>query len=1074
MVADANIQALLTIRDLATRAITSFEQRAGQAAKRTEDAFRRTDRAADGLRRTFRSLAVAAAAFFGARQAIRAIGDFESGLIAVRKTTDLAGEELRQLGDDIIRLGQVTPRPIVELLSIAEAAGRVGVRGRDNIVAFVEAIARLGVSTDLAGEEAVIALSRILTASREPQSEVGRLGSVIARLGDNIQGSERPIAEMALELAKATAQFGLTSTELTGLSAALVDMGQRANASRTAFQDTFNTLDQAARRGGAAMAELTRITGQSQEEFARLFAADRVGALLAFVDGLARISKQGENVVVSLERLGLADDRLSAIIQTLVSRNDRLRSILALAADEQERNTKLTTESGLAFESLNSSIQRVSNALVTAAEKAGDAGLLGVLKGLLQSVGDGILILSGMSDSLERVTLGAKLATGAIVAFIAAVSIAALRAIVGQFAALALLLPKLAAGIRTLTRSVRELDAATKSTIAGFIASLAITAALSLGFNAISASAQDAGQTIEEVGEKAEELSDKLTLLRDLREIDVGVAILGPIGDDLAVFERAEQLVSGLRARFEDLRSSGGTLTLVELTESLRVVNSLARELSRQLETGLKGATEEGRASILTLLTEVNKLRDALIAAKDSTEGVTPALSEAGQAVKDITSQLSEENRFLLLAGDAADRYGRFKKAIIAFLSLEQAERESLGPALEREIALNERLNAALDLRTALAKLSTELEGRGAADRERAFRRQVDQIAELARIAGFSATQIEAGRAALQRLFDESKRDIAIRSATESLQDFIRSVKEETDAARIRHRLRGEDAERIEFEIELQRRLNEARRAGVDITELERQAREAFEERPIQAGFDGDEEDPVRFLDETLKRATRTRQVIADVAAGAKLAFEEGFFQVMQRGFTDLEGAVKDFARIFIAEIQRIIAAQLAARLVGTLTGAILGDDGGGGETGGGASTEAQGISFQEAQGALIDRGRIIPFQRGGVIGRRTLFPLADGRRALAGESGPEGILPLARTPSGDLGVQVAGRQSGAVSINYAPTIVVEGGGGREDVVPEIERLLRQDRERFEKTMTERLLTSSALRRTVKRTARRA
>ena len=49
--------------------------------------------------------------------------------------------------------------------------------------------------------------------------------------------------------------------------------------------------------------------------------------------------------------------------------------------------------------------------------------------------------------------------------------------------------------------------------------------------------------------------------------------------------------------------------------------------------------------------------------------------------------------------------------------------------------------------------------------------------------------------------------------------------------------------------------------------------------------------------------------------------------------------------------------------------------------------------------------GAIKPFAAGGVIGTPTYFPLAAGGLGLAGEAGPEAILPLARGRDGRLGV---------------------------------------------------------------------
>lgn len=66
------------------------------------------------------------------------------------------------------------------------------------------------------------------------------------------------------------------------------------------------------------------------------------------------------------------------------------------------------------------------------------------------------------------------------------------------------------------------------------------------------------------------------------------------------------------------------------------------------------------------------------------------------------------------------------------------------------------------------------------------------------------------------------------------------------------------------------------------------------------------------------------------------------------------------------------------------------------------------GAIFPNAQGNVYDRGELVPFGSGGIIPGPTILPLA-------GEAGPEAILPLTRTAGGDLGVKA---QSSGVTIN--------------------------------------------------------
>lgn len=69
---------------------------------------------------------------------------------------------------------------------------------------------------------------------------------------------------------------------------------------------------------------------------------------------------------------------------------------------------------------------------------------------------------------------------------------------------------------------------------------------------------------------------------------------------------------------------------------------------------------------------------------------------------------------------------------------------------------------------------------------------------------------------------------------------------------------------------------------------------------------------------------------------------------------------------------------------------------------------------------AANTRNELTPFADGGVIATPSYFPLGAGRMGLAGEAGPEAILPLARGSDGRLGVAASG---GAPPANVSITI---------------------------------------------------
>src|SRR3954465_2126284 len=144
-----------------------------------------------------------------------------------------------------------------------------------------------------------------------------------------------------------------------------------------------------------------------------------------------------------------------------------------------------------------------------------------------------------------------------------------------------------------------------------------------------------------------------------------------------------------------------------------------------------------------------------------------------------------------------------------------------------------------------------------------------------------------------------------------------------------------------------------------------------------------------------------------DLTAGA-----QGFARAMTQAFSAPVTGGKQFDDVLKSLALRLsdLAVKLAFKpLEKSLTSGITSLLSG--LTGTATTGSTASISTTAASGAIK------PFAAGGVIGTPSYFPLMNGGTGLAGEAGPEAIMPLRGGPDGRLGVAGGGGNSITVQI---------------------------------------------------------
>jgi len=181
-------------------------------------------------------------------------------------------------------------------------------------------------------------------------------------------------------------------------------------------------------------------------------------------------------------------------------------------------------------------------------------------------------------------------------------------------------------------------------------------------------------------------------------------------------------------------------------------------------------------------------------------------------------------------------------------------------------------------------------------------------------------------------------------------------------------------------------------------------------------------------LKDELFELTNPINLITNAATNIGTAFTNSFRSVIDGSATTQEALASFFKNIgnfFLDMAAQIIQKMIVMFILNKVVGLLPGMSGGGG--GDIFSDIASRGGLRMADGGAFAKNKIIPYAKGGIVNKPTMFAYADGgagRFGIMGEAGPEAILPLRRGPGGKLGVESSGGgvKVGTININVENT----------------------------------------------------
>ena len=219
------------------------------------------------------SMAIGAGIGAAAALPIKAAVDLETGMVGVKKTTGLAFDEIKSGISDLV--DKNIPTSIEGLNQIAETAGQLGIRGKQDIFGFTEAIAKIEAVSDLTADQAASSFAGFANVFKVPIAQAENMGSTINELSNTTNATAGFITDAMARIGRPIES--LTFQQVAGLSASLGDIGLGAERGGTALRNAFGRMQTRVAQGAAFMK-------MSTSDWAQAVQKDGVGAFIAVME----------------------------------------------------------------------------------------------------------------------------------------------------------------------------------------------------------------------------------------------------------------------------------------------------------------------------------------------------------------------------------------------------------------------------------------------------------------------------------------------------------------------------------------------------------------------------------------------------------------------------------------------------------------------------------------------------------------------------------------------------------------------------------------------------------------------
>lgn len=338
---------------------------------------------------------------------------FESVMADVKKVVDFdSPQQFKQMSNDILELSKRIPMSAEGLGRIVAAGGQSGI-ARDELSAFAESAAKMGVAFDITADQAGDMMAKWRTAFKMNQADVIALADKINFLGNTTAASAPLISDVVTRIGPLGEVGGVASGEIAALGASMVDSGIQSEVAATGIKNMILAMvsgESATKAQAAAFAKL----GIDTVDLAKRMQTDARGAILGVLESISQLD-QAEQASVLQQIFG--KESLSAI-SPLLSNLEGLKQNFEKVGSASNYAGSMEAEFSTRSQTTENDLQLLRNR-VDAANIAIGNGLLPVLTPAAEALGEAANKIGDFAAAHPELIKGIIVLGGAIMGSIA-------------------------------------------------------------------------------------------------------------------------------------------------------------------------------------------------------------------------------------------------------------------------------------------------------------------------------------------------------------------------------------------------------------------------------------------------------------------------------------------------------------------------------------------------------------------------------------------------------------------------------------------------------------------------------